>query len=281
MRFRQALLAFATISLLTAGPVVAANLSIAVADTGTELEALRGQVKVFEQRTGHTVNIVPMPSSTTDQFGQYRLWLAARNTDIDVYQTDVIWAPQLASQLVDLTEATADVIDGSISRRSSSPRPSTASWSRCRLFTDAPALYYRKDLLEKYGATVPKTWDELAATAKMVMDKEREAGNKDMWGFVFQGNAYEGLTCDALEWVKSSAAARSSKPTARSRSTIRRRPRHSSMAKGWVGTISPPGRSRLQEEETRGVWQTGNAVFMRNWPYAYALGNGDDSRHQG
>ena len=77
MRFRLALLAFATISLLTAGPVVAANLSIAVADTGTELEALRGQVKVFEQRTGNTVNIVPMPSSTTDQFGQYRLWLAA------------------------------------------------------------------------------------------------------------------------------------------------------------------------------------------------------------
>jgi trehalose/maltose transport system substrate-binding protein len=31
------------------------------------------------------------------------------------------------------------------------------------------------------------------------------------------------------------------------------------------------------EEESRGVWQTGNAVFMRNWPYAYALGNAADS----
>ena len=35
------------------------------------------------------------------------------------------------------------------------------------------------------------------------------------------------------------------------------------------------------EEETRGVWQTGNAVFMRNWPYAYALGNGDDCAIKG
>jgi hypothetical protein len=51
-----------------------------------------------------------MPSSTTDQFGQYKLWLAAGSADIDVYQTDVIWAPQLADQFVDLTDAAKDVI---------------------------------------------------------------------------------------------------------------------------------------------------------------------------
>ena len=53
------------------------------------------------------------------------------------------------------------------------------------------------------------------------------------------------------------------------------------MAKGWVGTIAPPGVLAYQEEESRGVWQTGNAVFMRNWPYAYSLGNGEDSPIKG
>ena len=52
-------------------------------------------------------------------------------------------------------------------------------------------------------------------------------------------------------------------------------------AAAWVGTISPAGVLAYGEEESRGVWQTGNAAFMRNWPYAYQLGNGDDSAVKG
>jgi len=257
--------------------VQAADLQIVLGDTGTGLQFLQGQIERYQAANPEDkVTIVPMPSSTSDQFGQYKLWLAAGNTDIDVYTTDVIWAPQLADHLTDLTEATKDVIGGYFPAIVESQ---TANGKLVALpsFTDAPALYYRKDLLEKYGKSVPKTWDELAATAKEIQDGERAAGNKDMWGFVWQGNAYEGLTCDALEWVKSSGGGQIVEPDGTISINNEKAAAAVDRAKGWVGTISPEGVLAYGEEESRGVWQLGNAVFMRNWPYAYGLGNGADS----
>ena len=276
MKFRHAFLALAAGAFLAAAQAKAADLSIVSGDTGNGLQVLREILDQFEKKTGNKVTIVPMPSSTTDQFGQYKLWLAAGNSDIDVYQTDVIWAPQLANQLVDLTEATKDVVGAHFPSIIES-QTVDGKLVALPIFTDAPALYYRKDLLDKYGAKVPTTWAELAETAKLVMDKEREAGNKDMWGFVFQGNAYEGLTCDALEWVKSNGGGQIIEPDGTVSINNPQAAAALDMAKGWIGTISPPGVLAYQEEEARGVWQTGNAVFMRNWPYAYSLGNGADS----
>lgn len=254
----------------------AADLAIVSGDTGNGLAFLRGQLDKFEASTGNKVTIVPMPSSTTDQFGQYKLWLAAGNTDIDVYQTDVIWAPQLADQFLDLSDAAKDVVGQHFP---SIIESQTVGGKLVAMpaFTDAPALYYRKDLLEKYGKDVPKTWTELTATAKEIMDAERAAGNAEMWGFVFQGNAYEGLTCDALEWVKSYGGGQIVEADGTISINNPQAAKAIDMAAGWIGTIAPEGNLAYMEEESRGVWQLGNAVFHRNWPYAYSLGNGADS----
>src|SRR5690349_7980971 len=100
-------------SVSIAATAQAADLQIVLGDTGTGLQFLQGQIdRYVAANPEDKVTIVPMPSSTSDQFGQYRLWLAAGNTDIDVYTTDVIWAPQLADQFTDLTEATKDIIGG-------------------------------------------------------------------------------------------------------------------------------------------------------------------------
>ncbi|MGX7874196.1 ABC transporter substrate-binding protein [Mesorhizobium sp. ORM6] len=280
MKLFHAFLALAVSAMLAAVPAWAVELSIVSGDTGNGIKVLREILDRYEKQSGNKVTIVAMPSSTTDQFGQYRLWLAAGNSDIDVYQTDVIWAPQLASQLVDLTEATRDVV---AKHFPSIIQSQTVNGRLVALpiFTDAPALYYRKDLLDKYGAKVPASWKELADTAKLVMDKERAAGNKDIWGFVFQGNAYEGLTCNALEWVVSNGGGQIIEPDGTVSINNPQAVAALDMAKGWVATISPPGALAYQEEESRGVWQTGNAVFMRNWPYAYALGNSEGSPIKG
>jgi trehalose/maltose transport system substrate-binding protein len=261
----------------TAGAV---NVNFVSGATGIDIQVMQELIKTWESDTGNTVTFVPMPSSTTDQFAQYKLWLAAQNPDVDVYMTDVIWAPQLSDQFLDLSEAAADVMADHFP---SIIESQTVDGKLVALpfFTDAPALYYRKDLLDKYGEKVPETWDELAATAKKIQDGERGEGKNDLWGYVWQGAAYEGLTCNALEWVKSNGGGQIVEPDGEITIFNDNAVKAIEMAKGWVGTISPPGVLSYMEEEARGVWQTGNAAFMRNWPYAYATGNTDDSPIKG
>jgi trehalose/maltose transport system substrate-binding protein len=270
----------ATALALGASAVSAAEITYVSGAVGNAVEDFKKIVAPWEAKTGHTVTLVPMPASTTDQFGQYRLWLAAGNGDIDLYQTDVIWAPQLADHFVDLSDKAGELMKSHFPSIVES-QTVDGKLVALPLFTDAPALYYRKDLLEKHGASVPKTWEELTATAKAVQDAERAAGNNDIWGFVWQGNAYEGLTCDALEWVKSSGGGQIVEPDGSISINNAKAAAALELAATWPGSISPEGVLAYQEEEARGVWQTGNAVFMRNWPYAYGLGNSDDSAVKG
>jgi trehalose/maltose transport system substrate-binding protein len=262
--------------MLAASTAAAVEVNFVSGAVGRDIEILRELVQPWEAETGNTVNVVPMPASTTDQFAQYKLWLAAGNADVDVYQLDVIWAPQVADHFLDLTEAAADVVGDHFPSIIES-QTVDGKLVALPLFTDAPALYYRKDLLEKHGAAVPTTWEELTATAQMIQDAERAEGNADMWGFVWQGNAYEGLTCNALEWIKSFGGGQIIEADGTISVYNDQAVAALDLAASWVGTISPEGVLSYQEEESRGVWQTGNAVFMRNWPYAYGLGNGDDS----
>ena len=117
---------------------------------------------------------------------------------------DVIWPGDLANNLLDLyqfdgvKEAVASHFPAIVENNTVDGKLVGIPW-----FTDAGLLYYRTDLLEKYGYDgPPATWTELEDMAKTIQEGER-ADNPDFWGFVWQGNAYEGLTCDALEWIKS------------------------------------------------------------------------------
>ncbi|MGI6851399.1 ABC transporter substrate-binding protein [Mesorhizobium sp. 1B3] len=270
----------AACTILAATELRAAEVTYAAGITGNAANVFEQLVAPWEEATGNKVKLVPMPASSNDQFGQYRLWLAAHNKDIDLYEIDVIWAPQIAEHFVDLKEAAADLIPKHFPSIIDS-QTVDGRLVALPLFTDVPALYYRKDLLEKHGASVPATWEELTETAKKIQDAERAEGNSDIWGFVWQGSAYEGLTCNALEWVKSSGGGQIVEPDGTISINNEAAAAAVDLAATWPGAISPEGVLAYQEEEARGVWQTGNAVFMRNWPYAHELGNGKDSAVKG
>lgn len=262
------------------GQVHAARLSIACGAVGVELKLCEQGVKTWSQRTGHEVTLIAIPNSTTERLGLYQQLLAAGSSAIDVLQIDVIWPGMLGNYLIDLRPysggAENEHFQSIVRNNTFEGRLIAMPW-----FTDAGVLYYRKDLLEKYAAPVPTTWSELTMTAKRIQDAERQAGNSKMWGFVWQGRAYEGLTCDALEWVASNNGGTVVEQDGGVSINNPRAIEAIDTAAGWVDTITPPGVLNYTEEESRGVFQSGNAVFMRNWPYAWSLAQSEESDVRG
>ena len=98
-----------------------------------------------------------------------------------------------------------------------------------------------------------------------------------MQGYVFQGRAYEGLTCNGIEWVASFGGGSIVEPDGKISINNPQAAAALNAAKGWIGAITPEGALNYAEEEARGIFQSGNAVFMRNWPYAWGLANAGDS----
>jgi len=232
----------------------------------------------MEQNPGITVEVLDTPDFVQDRLGVYLQLFEAQSPEGDVFQIDVIWPGDLAEHFIDLNEYGAADVAGDhfpaiIENNTVDGRLVGMPW-----FTDAGLLYYRTDLLEKYGYDAPPaTWDELEEMAMTIQEGERAEGNEDFWGYVWQGNAYEGLTCDALEWIASNDGGTIISPDGVITINNPGAVEIVDQAAGWVGTISPPGVTGYGEEEARAVWQAGNAAFMRNWPYAYSLGNAEDS----
>jgi trehalose/maltose transport system substrate-binding protein len=247
---------------------------------GTEAQYLREELDRFERATGTHVDIISVPPSSNGQFGQFKAWLNAHKPEVDVYRTDVIWAPQLVQHLVDLRpsvgNAEKDFLPDLIRSQTANGRLVALP-----LFTEPSVLYYRKDLLAKYHAEVPKTWTEMADTAKAVMERERQAGNRQMWGFVFDAAPYEGLTTTALEWIASNDGGDIVEHDGTISIDNARAVEILTLARSWIGTIAPTSVLSFEEEDARRLWQKGDAVFMRNWPYAYELGNYADSPVKG
>jgi trehalose/maltose transport system substrate-binding protein len=232
----------------------------------------------FTEETGIVVEVIPKPEGATEAFSAYQRLFQAQSPDIDVMMIDVIWPGALGQHLADLSQALGQEAEqhypGIIENNTVEGRLVAMPW-----FGDFGMLYYRTDLLEQYGFDgPPETWTELEEQARTVMEGEMQ-NNPNFTGFVFQGNAYEGLTTNALEWLASNGVRfiEEGEVTINDPAAIEMLNR----TRDWVGDIAPRGVTGYQEEDARNVFQGGNAMFMRNWPYAYAAGQLEDSPIRG
>jgi trehalose/maltose transport system substrate-binding protein len=182
---------------------------------------------------------------------------------------DVVWPGAFAPYLVDLKPKLGAQsrlhAAGIVANDTVGGRLVAMPW-----FGDFGILYYRTDLLKKYGySDPPTTWAQLFAMAKKIQDGEH-ASNPQFSGLVFQGNSYEGLTCDALEWIASSGGGQfidGGKVTINN-------PKAAAILDLFrqnIGVTTPRGVTSYQEGEAHTAFVTGNAAFMRNWPYAYSI----------
>ena len=236
-------------------------------------------IKHFEElHPGIRVRTEALPASSDEQHQFYVINLRAASADFDVMALDVVWVAEFARAgwLSDLTEifSPADrktFFSGPIAAVLYQGRAYAVPW-----FIDAGLLYYRKDLLAKYNFETPETWEALSKIAAAV--RQREPG---MYGFVWQGRQYEGLVCNALEYLWSAGGDVLRDGRVVLNSPENRRALTFMRALVHDGGVSPELVATATEEPSRRIFGSGKAVFLRNWPYAWTLFQESDSPVKG
>ena len=235
----------------------------------------------FEARhPGVRVKAEALPWNSDEQRQFFVINLEGDSPGFDVMMLDVIWVPEFARAgwLSDLTgkvspDELAAFFPSTVEAATQGGRIWALPWNM-----NVGLLYFRRDLLDKYGMRPPETWTELVAQAERIRTGE---GSRRLDGVLWQGKQYEGLMVNVLEglWADGTDLlgadgtvfpdpARAEAVLAFMRDLITR-------------GVSPPWTTAADEELTRRAFGRGEAVFLRNWPYAYDLLQQADSPVRG
>ena len=209
----------------------------------------------------------------TDAAHQYFLTALEGGANFDIFVVDVIWVQEFARAgwIADLSDAfpseliRRDFISGAADAVLSNGRVFAVPW-----YVDVGLLFYRSDLVPR----APKTYAELE---QFINDARRK--DPSLHGYLWQGRQYEGLVCNVYETIWGHGESSDGNPlridTEPAGSALSYL--HSLPQRG----ISPASVKSASEEDSRRLFQNGRAVFMRNWPYAWAEAQGKDSMVRG
>ncbi len=260
----SALLGLVLIQWACADRKTSGSLAFAGSAVGREGEILRRQLAAFEARRPDIhVEIRPVPDAADQQHQLYVQWLNAQVPEPDVLQIDVIATPEFAAAgwilpLDDFHPATDEFFPATIEANRWKGALYALPW-----FVDVGMLYWRTDLLD----AAPSTFEALSTA---VARAQKEHGVP--FGFVWSGARYEGLVTIFLEYLYGFGG-RFIDPAGRVvvDSTAGIRALTTLADSIYRERTSPPDVLSWQEEQTRFAFQSGRAVAMRNWPYAYPL----------
>ncbi len=231
----------------------------------------------FEQTNpGIKVDWLQVPGVPNEQHTMYVTDLASQSDKPDVIAVDVIWPGEFiangwAAPLNDYF-TTADVskylpgmmnsvsVDGKI--------------YGIPLYTNAIHLFYRKDLLDKYGLAVPKTWEELQSEAKTIVAKE---GNPDLVGYISMWAQIEGLFMNYLQFMwgaggqffDSGGKVTVNTPAARKALTT--------MVNMIKDKTAPQSITTYKPNDAMALFRQGRAVFMVVQDFVWPMLNASDS----
>jgi multiple sugar transport system substrate-binding protein len=204
------------------------------------------------------VKLLELPEDAGEQRRLQIQRLEAESPECDVLGTDVIWTAEYAAQgwLQDVSDFISQNGDKFIQSTVDTTEYEGKNYA-VPFNSNAGFIYYRKDQVPK----PPDDWQALYDEAKQ----------ND--GVVYQGFRYEGLTVNFLELLYSAGGTVISEDgkeaTADSQEV---KDVLTFMADGIKDGAAPKANTTYKEEESRRAFESGNATFMRNWPYAYALG---------
>ncbi|WP_267551880.1 ABC transporter substrate-binding protein [Rhizobium rhizogenes] len=231
--------------------------------------------KVFDQYESKTPGVkvtIEAGGNTSEAQAQYlNTVMSAKDTNLDVLMLDVIRPAQYAA-----AGWTSDFSGKDMSKFL--PTYTEANTVNGKVvavpaFADAMFLYYRKDLLDKYGIKPPKTWDELTVAAKKITEGE---GRPDLQGLSFQGKAIEGAVCTFLlpYWSQGKTLVENGKLTFDRDAAVK----SLALWKRFVDDgVAKKNISEVATDDTRKEFQAGNVVFAINWSYGWSSFQGKDS----
>jgi multiple sugar transport system substrate-binding protein len=212
---------------------------------------------------------LPNSSDVAHQF--FLTSLEGRADDFDVLVVDVVWVPEFARAgwIADLSkdfppeQLRAEFLPGPVEAVVVEGKTYAVPW-----YVDVGVLYYRTDLVPR----APRTYAELQQFARDAMAK-----NPGMQGYVWQGRQYEGLNCTVFEAIWGHGGQVMDPRGGLTLDTPEAREALGYMRGLITSGISPTSVTSAAEEEARRVFQSGQAVFMRNWPYAWGEAQKPDS----